>query len=160
MDTSRYPSGVFWSDEDEGFIATAQDLPGCSAFGETQEEAIRELQDAITAWVAAAKAAGNPVPTPSVRPEFSGKFVVRVPKTLHASLVRQAKLEESSLNQYVVYLLAKHHEAHVTVKAAESWTQQLVFVTGPRMLGHTGGGGISHANYGGVQARGWHNPPA
>jgi hypothetical protein len=60
----------------------------------------------------------------------------------------------------VVYLLAKHHEAHITVKAAESWTQQLVFVTGPRMLGHTGSGGISHANYGGVQARSWHNPPA
>ena len=111
MDTSRYPSEVFWSYEDEGFIATAQDLPGCSAFGETQEEAIRELQDAITAWVAAAKAAGNPVPTPSPRPEFSGKFVVRVPKTLHASLVRQAKLEESSLNQYVVYLLAQHQRA-------------------------------------------------
>ena len=110
MDTSRYPSEVFWSDEDEGFIAIAQDLPGCSAFGETQEEAIRELQDAITAWVAAAKAAGNPVPTPSPRPEFSGKFVVRLPKTLHASLVRQAKFEDSSLNQYVVYLLAKHHE--------------------------------------------------
>jgi len=108
MDTSRYPSEVFWSDEDEGFIATTQDLPGCSAFGETQAEAIRELQDAITAWVAAAKAAGNPVPTASPRPEFSGKFVVRVPKTLHASLVRQAKLEESSLNQYVVYLLAQH----------------------------------------------------
>ena len=112
MDTSRYPSEVFWSDEDEGFIATAQDLPGCSAFGETQEEAIRELQDAITAWVAAAKAAGNPVPTPSPRPAFSGKFVVRVPKTLHASLVRQAKLEQSSLNQYVVYLLAMHPGAH------------------------------------------------
>ena len=110
MDTSRYPSEVFWSDEDEGFVATAQDLPGCSAFGETQEEAIRELQDAIAAWVASAEAVGNPIPAPSPRPEFSGKFVVRVPKTLHASLVRQAKLEDSSLNQYVVYLLAKHHE--------------------------------------------------
>ena len=119
MDRSRYPSEVFWSDEDQGFIAIAPDLPGCSAFGETQEEAIRELQDAITAWVAAAAAVGNPAPAPSTRPEFSGKFVVRVPKSLHAQLVRQAKFEECSLNQYVVYLLASRHEAEVAATSAE-----------------------------------------
>ena len=127
MDTSRYPSEVFWSDEDQGFIAIAQDLPGCCAFGETQEEAIRELQDAIKAWVAAASAVGNPVPAPSPRPAFSGKFLVRAPKTLHAQLVRQAKLEECSLNQYVVYLLARHHEAHVAATSAEPQPQS-VFV--------------------------------
>ena len=127
MDTSRYPSEVFWSDEDQGFIAIAQDLPGCCAFGETQEEAIRELQDAIKAWVAAAAAVGNPVPAPSPRPAFSGKFLVRAPKTLHAQLVRQAKLEECSLNQYVVYLLARHHEAHVAATSAEPQPQP-VFV--------------------------------
>ena len=119
MDTSRYPSEVFWSDEDQGFIAIAQDLPGCCAFGETQEEAIRELQDAIKAWVAAASAVGNPVPAPSPRPAFSGKFLVRAPKTLHAQLVRQAKLEECSLNQYVVYLLASRHEAEFAARSAE-----------------------------------------
>ncbi len=53
IDTSRYPARVFWSDEDEGFIAEAIDLPGCSAFGETQSEAIIELQNAIKAWIAA-----------------------------------------------------------------------------------------------------------
>jgi predicted RNase H-like HicB family nuclease len=64
IDPSRYPAKVFWSDEDEGFIAEAIDLPGCSAFGETQSEAIAELQDAIRAWIAAATAAGNQVPQP------------------------------------------------------------------------------------------------
>ncbi len=111
MDTSRYPLEVFWSDEDEGFIAVALDLPGCSAFGETQDEAIRELQDAIAAWAAAAEAVGNPVPTPAARQEFSGRFIVRLPKILHASLAQQAKREESSLNQYLVYLLTKNHES-------------------------------------------------
>ena len=71
MDTSRYPSQIFWSDEDQGFIAIAQDLPGCCACGEKQEEAIRELQDAIKAWVAAAAAVGNPMPAPSTRPAFA-----------------------------------------------------------------------------------------
>ncbi len=120
MDTSRYPLEVFWSDEDEGFIAIALDLPGCSAFGETQEEAIRELQDAIAAWAAAAEAAGNPVPSPAARQEFSGKFIVRLPKTLHASLALQAKREESSLNQYVVYLLTKNHESSLQSSTARS----------------------------------------
>jgi predicted RNase H-like HicB family nuclease len=64
-DADRYPASVFWSDEDEGFIALAPDLPGCSAFGETQAAALLELQDAIRAWVAAAQKAGNPIPAPS-----------------------------------------------------------------------------------------------
>jgi predicted RNase H-like HicB family nuclease len=54
---------VFWSDEDDGFIALAPDLPGCSAFGETQPEALAQLQDAIAAWIEATRAAGNPVPS-------------------------------------------------------------------------------------------------
>jgi predicted RNase H-like HicB family nuclease len=61
----RYPKQVFWDDEDEGFIATAPDLPGCSAFGETEHEALAELEDAIIAWISAAQAAGNAVPKPS-----------------------------------------------------------------------------------------------
>jgi len=42
---------VFWSDEDEGFIAIVPDLPGCSAWGASEAEAITELQDAIQAYV-------------------------------------------------------------------------------------------------------------
>jgi predicted RNase H-like HicB family nuclease len=61
----RYPVRVFWSEEDEGYIATAPDLPGCSAFGDTQSQALRELQDAIAAWIEAQQAAGNPIPEPS-----------------------------------------------------------------------------------------------
>jgi predicted RNase H-like HicB family nuclease len=59
---NRYPAQVSWSDEDSGFIAIAPDLPGCSAFGETQQEALAELQDAIAAWIEAAQSAGNPIP--------------------------------------------------------------------------------------------------
>lgn len=65
MDTPHYLSEVFWSDEDEGFIALAPDLPGCSAFGATREEAERELQDAILAWIASALSVGNQIPAPS-----------------------------------------------------------------------------------------------
>jgi predicted RNase H-like HicB family nuclease len=56
---NRYPLNLFWSDEDEGFIAEAPDLPGCSAWGETEADAAREAQDAIAAWLQAAELAGN-----------------------------------------------------------------------------------------------------
>ncbi len=63
----HYPAEVFWSEEDEGWIAVAPDLPGCSAFGESRPEALMELEPAIEAWIEAAKAAGNPIPGPSQR---------------------------------------------------------------------------------------------
>lgn len=64
-DTDRYAATVFWNDEDDGFIALAPDLPGCSAFGETQGQALAELQDAIAAWITAAEKAGRAIPQPS-----------------------------------------------------------------------------------------------
>jgi predicted RNase H-like HicB family nuclease len=64
-DPLRYPAHIFWTDEDGGFIALAPDLPGCTAFGDTQVEALSELHYAIAAWIEAAKAAGNPIPEPS-----------------------------------------------------------------------------------------------
>lgn len=105
----RYPAEVFWSDEDEGFIAIAPDLPGCSAFGEDQASALVELKHAITAWQEAATSAGNPIPAPSqpaVDVEYSGKFVLRMAKTMHRSLATSAQREGVSLNQYVVTLLS------------------------------------------------------
>jgi predicted RNase H-like HicB family nuclease len=105
---NRYPAQVFWSDDDEGWIALAPDLPGCSAFGENQVAALAELQDAIIAWIGAAKEAGNPVPEPTdtaSRSQFSGKLLVRMPKALHQQLATQAQAEQVSLNQYIVFLL-------------------------------------------------------
>ena len=63
--SERYPKQVFWSDEDGGYIALADDLPGCSAFGESEPEALAELDHAISAWISAARAAGNAIPRPS-----------------------------------------------------------------------------------------------
>lgn len=109
----RYPIEVFWSEEDEGFIAIAPDLPGASAWGKTEAEAIRQLHTAINLWVNAAKKVGNAVPKPSDRADvnYSGKFLMRVPKRLHAELAHAAKAQGVSLNQYVLYLLTKGHAA-------------------------------------------------
>lgn len=52
--------------EEEGYTVIVPELPGCSAFGKTKEEAKQELHHAIKAWIEAAKSAGNPIPTPKV----------------------------------------------------------------------------------------------
>jgi predicted RNase H-like HicB family nuclease len=83
-DPSRYPIEIFPSDEDNGFIAIAPDLPGCSAFGKTQADAATEIQHAIKAWQEAAEAANNPVPEPSqLLPDAlsSGRGLLRIRRT-------------------------------------------------------------------------------
>jgi predicted RNase H-like HicB family nuclease len=59
---------VFYSDEDEGYIADIPDLRLCSAFGATPQEALAEVLMAKEAWIKAAKAARKPVASPSFRP--------------------------------------------------------------------------------------------
>jgi antitoxin HicB len=118
-DTRRYPAHVFWSEEDAGYIALATDLPGCSAFGETQDAALAELQDAIDAWVEAQRSAGNRIPQPSTpAQEHSGKVLVRMPRSLHASLALNAKIEDVSLNHFIVHLLSSGNERHSANSAA------------------------------------------
>ncbi|QDT70688.1 hypothetical protein MalM25_36430 [Planctomycetes bacterium MalM25] len=63
-----YHINVFYSDADQGFIADIPDLPACSAFGGSAEEAVRELMVAKEAWLAAAAEQGKPIPTPQYRP--------------------------------------------------------------------------------------------
>lgn len=106
----NYLLEVFWSDEDEGYIAIAPDLPGCSAWGATEADALVAVHQAISAWIEAARSAGNEIPQPG-ESTSSGKFLMRVPKRLHADLVRSAKREGVSLNQYVLYLLTAENTA-------------------------------------------------
>ncbi len=63
-----YHINIFYSEEDEGYIADIPDLKFCSAFGDTPEEALREVQIAKTAWLEAARAEGKPIPLPRYRP--------------------------------------------------------------------------------------------
>lgn len=67
MTRNKYPIELLWSDEDEGCIAVVPDLPGCNAWGRTEEDAIREIRDAIAAWISACEQAGELVPKPSLR---------------------------------------------------------------------------------------------
>jgi predicted RNase H-like HicB family nuclease len=64
---SKYSVEVFYSDEDNAFIARVPELPGCSAVGDTRVKAVTDIEDAIKAWRAAAWRAGKAVPAPSFK---------------------------------------------------------------------------------------------
>jgi predicted RNase H-like HicB family nuclease len=103
----HYPIKVFYSEEDEGFIAVVSDLPGCSAFGETEDEAVKQVKIAQELWLKTAKKEGRKIPKPSSENIYSGKILARTPKSLHKALMEKAKEEGVSLNQLVVYLLSR-----------------------------------------------------
>lgn len=94
-------------DEGSGYLAEALDLNGCIADGETAEDAICQLEDAITSWIKTAEDLGREIPIPSDQTPYSGKWVVRTPRTLHKKLVELSKREGVSLNTLAVSLLSE-----------------------------------------------------
>ena len=63
-----YHINIFFSDEDGGYIADMPDLPGCSAFGDTPEQALAEVKTAKEAWLKALKVKKQRAPKPHYRP--------------------------------------------------------------------------------------------
>lgn len=107
----EFPTHVYWDERDQGFVAIAPDLPGCSAFGDTREDALKEVEVAIQAWIDSAQAAGEPIPEPSKLPRpssYSGKILLRIPPSLHERLAKEAEIEGVSLNQWLVTVLASN----------------------------------------------------
>ena len=66
---SGYHINIFYSEEDGGYIADIPDLDSCSAFGQTPEQALSEVERAKTAWLEAAEREGKPIPAPRYRLE-------------------------------------------------------------------------------------------
>ncbi len=63
-----YHINIFYSEDDEGYIADIPDLEACSAFGETAAEALHEVEHAKQLWLEAARAEGKPISPPEYRP--------------------------------------------------------------------------------------------
>jgi len=77
--------------------------------GETEEEAVELLREAMAGWLTVALQRGQPVPEPATSPDerYSGYISVRMPRSLHRRLAEQARAEGVSLNQWAVTLLAR-----------------------------------------------------
>ena len=59
---TKYEVFIYWSDEDQVFVAEVPELPGCSAHGSTQEAALASAQEAIRLWIDTAREFGDPIP--------------------------------------------------------------------------------------------------
>jgi antitoxin HicB len=94
--------------KDEIFVARVEELPGCSAHGDTGPQALVNLQDNMRLWISDCIESGDAVPEPAEEIELpSGKWLQRVPRSLHLKLIRLAKHEGVSLNQFVTAVLAE-----------------------------------------------------
>ena len=101
----RYPVTVY-PDPDGGFVGEIEELHGCMTQAETLDEIFQAIEDARHLWIKTAYDEGQNIPLPRDMEEFGGKFLTRIPKSLHRSLAHAAKREGVSLNQYVTSLLA------------------------------------------------------
>ena len=104
-----------------GFLFTMPDIPGIMADGATEEAAIADGREAFTATISALMDMGRAVPAPTLTAQdfapisASGKFVARVPRSMHIQLAARAKTEGVSLNTLVLTLIAEgmgRHYAH------------------------------------------------
>jgi len=95
------------ANEGGGYLISYPDFSECISDGESVEQAIANGQDALNATMAALEAKNFPVPAPNSGGVASGKFVARVPKTIHAQLATRAKAEGVSLNALVLAFIAE-----------------------------------------------------
>ena len=93
-------------DIDGGYVAQIKDLPGCLTQGETLEETISNINEARELWLETAYEADDEIPLPSTEETYSGKLLLRMPKSLHRRLAEAAEQENVSLNQYILFLLS------------------------------------------------------
>jgi antitoxin HicB len=94
-------------DEGGGFLISYPDFSDCISDGATVDEALKNGKDALKATIAVLRGKSLPVPAPNSGGVASGKFVARVPKTIHAQLTTRAKTEGVSLNTLVVTFIAQ-----------------------------------------------------
>lgn len=94
-------------DDGGGYLISFPDFAECISDGETVEEAIANGRDALKATIAALKSKKLPIPAPNSGGGASGKFVARVPKTVHAQLATRARAEGVSLNTLVLTFIAQ-----------------------------------------------------
>ncbi|MBN2003940.1 MAG: type II toxin-antitoxin system HicB family antitoxin [Anaerolineae bacterium] len=104
-----YRIEVYKEADENGYTAAIPELPGCLTYADTPDELFEMVEDAKRAWLETALEDGDyiPEPAPTELEEYSGRFLVRLPKTLHSQLANRATREGTSLNQLVVMMLSE-----------------------------------------------------
>ena len=100
---------VIQKDSYGGFFAEVEELEGCMTQGETYKETYENILEAMEGWLEVAIERGIHIPEPEPESQYSGKFTLRMPKSLHKKLAQRAKKENVSLNQYAIHLLSEQN---------------------------------------------------
>lgn len=90
-----------------GFTAEILEFPGCITEGDTADEAIRNLEEAALGWIEGTLLQGNEIPEPMDNEGYSGKFALRLPRSLHRAAARLAERDNVSLNTYFISAISK-----------------------------------------------------
>jgi antitoxin HicB len=106
---NKYPFNIRQLSDEEGggYLIEFPDLPGCMSDGRTIDEAVANGSDAVATWIETAKQTNRQIPKPGELESQSGKWVQRVPKSIHLRLVNRAKAEGVSLNTLVITMLSE-----------------------------------------------------
>jgi antitoxin HicB len=95
------------ADPDRGYVVSFPDLPGCLTQVDDLHEIPTSVEEVRTLWLTTAYEQGIAIPLPTYPDEAGGKILLRLPKSLHRRLLRQAEREAVSLNQYAVSVRAR-----------------------------------------------------
>lgn len=126
----EYPFNVI-ADPDGGYVIVFPDLSGCMTQVETLDEVGPMAEEIRTLWLETEYDAGDDIPVPSYPEEYSGKFLLRIPKSLHRTLTVAAEREGVSLNVYACQLLGENHALMQVMHRMDGMEEQLRYsVTG------------------------------
>jgi antitoxin HicB len=129
--------------EEGGYVAEVLELPGCISEGDTPEEAYRNLDDAMTAYIASLLEHNRPIPEPVGDKEYSGHFPLRMSTEIHRIGALRAMQEGISLNQWIVNAITARLAGQslgdeVVAKLRAAMTFRLVGAVGVELSGAAG----------------------
>lgn len=126
-----------------GWFVSVKELPGCMIDADTREEALSEIDQLKREWLEIALEDGLEIPEPRPDEEYSGKFNLRVPKSLHRKLVGLAEAEGVSLNTYCTTALAEatgsgfgKHQSNKTPLTTSDWEKAMTSLLDTFELGN------------------------
>jgi|GEM_PF-1424693 len=122
----NYRIELFFDPEDKVWYAEFPELSGCLAHGTTKEEALANAVEVKDAWLEVTFETGRNIPEPRPEIEYSGRFLLRVPKSLHQKLANEAAREGTSINRLAIQILSEDLERRQTMRAVTDSIQVAV----------------------------------
>jgi predicted RNase H-like HicB family nuclease len=105
VEVLEYQVNIAFDPRDSIYVARVPELENCHTHGTSPEEALKNAKEAIELWIETAEKRRQPIPAPTSRKKFSGKFVLRTSPELHAALAKKALQSGKSMNELAEEIL-------------------------------------------------------